>query len=302
MAELETWGNRQSTTQQELASQGEAKAASTLAGEVETRTTERQIAEAEVVAQMAEEQSGNEQMTAKTGPTSDADSCLAAAWFERLERQYLEPHTAMSVWDENPERSFEVSVQDTSRRRVGMDFIRRTEMDFEHFVAHVELYRQAAEGRGYRMDVTAHAKGHRRLSVSWTTEVGRGAEEEEDDEEETTDRQLQSRGQSDGGGCTATGGAGDGDDEVSSRIVGENSRTCGAASGPSAGPAEVPSRPAGEGGGGAHAAASDTRREASETLRPAQASAEVAAVAVEAVALAPPHRRSLAFLLELSGC
>ncbi|CAK0867172.1 unnamed protein product [Prorocentrum cordatum] len=68
---------------------------------------------------------------ARTAPAEAVDG-KAAAWFERVEGLYLDPHSAVSAFDEGPERCFEISVQDDSpRRRVGMDFIRKSVMDFE---------------------------------------------------------------------------------------------------------------------------------------------------------------------------
>ncbi|CAK0867173.1 unnamed protein product [Prorocentrum cordatum] len=114
---------------------------------------------------------------ARTAPAEAVDG-KAAAWFERVEGLYLDPHSAVSAFDEGPERCFEISVQDSPRRRVGMDFIRKSVMDFEHFAAHPAAYRAAAEARGYAMEVQAHDKGHRRLKITWTVEEGTAADDE----------------------------------------------------------------------------------------------------------------------------
>lgn len=109
------------------------------------------------------------------GAFDEAARRMADAWFQRVEGGYLEPHAAAIFEAETQIQPFRISMQDTPQRRMGMDFVQRSGLDFAHLVAHEEAYVAAAAARGFDLSIEAHPKGHRKLTFVHRSSGGEAA-------------------------------------------------------------------------------------------------------------------------------
>jgi len=155
-----------------------AAAAATLNGPCSAEVIARKIASGDDGGQAAPAATdGREATAAVAGAQSARDSNFlavnadgedqqkSAQWFDNVFLHYLEPLSAGEALDGSAESpAFNMSVQDTPQRKVGMHFIKKTGLDFEHFKCHTSLYKDAAKAKGVGLGIALHPRGHIRVS------------------------------------------------------------------------------------------------------------------------------------------
>lgn len=102
--------------------------------------------------------------SAAFNPPSAQDLAIVGPWFQKVVEIYLEPHWTNIFIEEADVQPLLFSVQDTAKRRVGIEFVRRTGLSFDHFAAQPEPYRAVAAEGGWDLQVEAHPKGHMKLT------------------------------------------------------------------------------------------------------------------------------------------